>query len=249
MIRCLLPGLIMFVMGNAPFLKTLEIPSVNPDTENPVIIKEIRPGVWIHTTFFTYPDGTRFPSNGLLVKEGDGLVMIDTGWGEIITEGLLKKVDEEIGLPVRSAIITHSHYDRIAGADVLEKQGIEVWSLPLTQKRAVQEGMPVPNHTFKGLDKPGDAVRMGSIEVFYPGPAHTQDNLAVWLPKQKILFGGCAIRALSSHTLGNIADANIKTWPEAVRRMRSRYRADMVVPGHGKAGKEKLLDHTLDLLK
>ncbi|MFO0645147.1 MAG: hypothetical protein U0326_02840 [Polyangiales bacterium] len=32
------------------------------------------------------------------------------------------------------------------------------------------------------------------IEVFFPGAAHTLDNVVVWLPSRALLFGGCMIR-------------------------------------------------------
>ena len=34
-----------------------------------VELRAISPGVWIHTSYYTYPSGTRFPSNGLVVRE------------------------------------------------------------------------------------------------------------------------------------------------------------------------------------
>ena len=36
-------------------------------------VSELRPGVWIHTSWQVLADGTRFPSNGLIVREGDHL--------------------------------------------------------------------------------------------------------------------------------------------------------------------------------
>ena len=47
---------------------------------NQVTITALDEGVWLHTSYYTYPSGTRFPSNGLIVKEGNSLTLIDTAW-------------------------------------------------------------------------------------------------------------------------------------------------------------------------
>ncbi len=30
-----------------------------------------------------------------------------------------------------------------------------------------------------------------SLEVFYPGEGHSKDNITIWIPEYKVLFGGC----------------------------------------------------------
>lgn len=213
-------------------------------------LHEVRPGVWVHTSYFTYPDGTRFPANGLIVREGDALLLVDTAWGELRTLALLKRIEAEIGLPIHRAVVTHSHYDRVAGVDVLEARGVEVYAHPLTQERTIGQGMPVPDETLAGLDTPGASVRLGPVEIFYPGPGHSPDNLMVWVPSEHVLFGGCAVRAAASNSLGGIAAADMAAWPKAIQRAQARYtEAEVVVPGHGKVGGPKLLDHTLRLFE
>lgn len=215
-----------------------------------VEIREVRPGVWVHTSYYTYPDGMRYPANGLIVREGNGLLLVDTAWGERLTLALLNQIEAKIKLSVRRAVVSHAHGDRIAGADVLEARGIEVYALPLTQQRATGEGMPVPDHALEGLDRPGASVQFGSVELFYPGPGHAPDNLMLWVPSRHVLFGGCAVRAAAAGSLGGVADADMTAWLEAIRRARVRYaKAEVVVPGHGGAGGPELLDHTLALLK
>lgn len=215
-----------------------------------VTISGVAPGVWIHTSYYTYPDGARFPSNGLIVRDGKALILIDTAWGELRSVELLERIEREIRLPVRTAIITHSHYDRIAGVDVLERHGVRVLAHPHTRSLATKWGMPVPNESLAGLDAPGDVEPIGPVEVLYPGAGHAPDNLMVWVPRQQVLFGGCGVRAAASKSLGNLAHANTESWPEAIRMAQKRYReARIVVPGHGEAGGIELLAHTLELLE
>ena len=213
-----------------------------------VKLRLLRPGVWIHTSRYVFPDGSVIPANGLVVREGGGLVLIDTAWGEMLTAELLDEIKREIKLPVRRAIVTHSHADRIAGADLLRQRGIPVFAHPLTVRKAASVAIAMPTDSLAGLRKPGDAVFVGSVEVFYPGPAHSPDNVVVWVPSARVLFGGCAVKSLDSD-LGNLADADTRAWPGAMHRIMERYRqAEVVVPGHGAEGGQQLLTHTLELL-
>jgi glyoxylase-like metal-dependent hydrolase (beta-lactamase superfamily II) len=212
-------------------------------------VREIRPGVFLHTSWRPLADGTRFPSNGLVVREGDGLLLIDTAWGEPATEQLLGWIDATLRLPVEHAVATHFHDDRLGGAPVLARRGLRMVAHPLTRELAQKQGLTVLPDALEGLRKPGDTVTVGSAEVLYPGPGHARDNVVVWLPESRVVFGGCMIRALAATGLGNVADADVPAWPESVRRAFESYgSAEVVVPGHGDPGGPELFAHTLELL-
>jgi metallo-beta-lactamase class B len=55
------------------------------------------------------------------------------------------------------------------------------------------------------------------------------------------------VRSADASALGNLADASLPTWADAVRAVRARYPSPaIVVPGHGELGDASLLDHTLE---
>lgn len=223
--------------------ETVRIWTVSPDLQ----VSDLRPGVWLHTSWRVLSDGTRFPSNGLVVREGDRLVLVDTAWGEAPTGELLEWIDSTLRLPIARALITHSHDDRIGGASLLVKRGIPFYAHPLTRQLAAEQDLPLPE-ALDGLAEAGGSARIGSAEVFYPGPAHARDNVMVWLPESGVLFGTCAVRAAGTTSLGNVADADVPAWPAAIRRALERYgEARVVVPGHGQPGGSELLRHTLTL--
>ena len=100
------------------------------------------------------------------------------------------------------------------------------------------------------ITTPTDRRTLGGVEVevFAPGPAHTADNVVVWLPAQGVLFGGCMIRPAGARALGNLADADLASWPSSALRVAARYReARVVIPSHGDPGEASLLVHTADL--
>lgn len=249
-----------------PLLATLlfagcAISSVSPDiaaghpgvSEVPigeVRLRQIHPEVWVHVSTWQFDGGMVYPSNGLIVRDGDALLLIDAAWGEEATVALLNAIDAEIGLPLRRAIVTHFHDDRVAGAGVLEGRGVTVQATPHTRELAAAEGNAVPADALAGLAEVGNAVSIGRVEVFYPGAGHTPDNLVVHIPEAALLYGGCAIHEASRTTAGNVEDADLRSWPSAIRRIQLRYpEAKVVVPGHGVPGGPELLDHTIAIVE
>ncbi len=216
---------------------------------SPIEIEALADGVWLHRSYHTLADGTRIPSNGLIVRDGDELTLVDTAWGEPATVALLEEAGARIGLPVTRAVVTHAHEDRVAGVRLLQDRGIAVYAHPLTQQRAAKLGLPVPDRTLAALAAPGATQPLGRLEIVFPGPGHAPDNLMVWLAEERILFGGCAVRAADAKTAGNIADADLAAWPETLRRVAERYAAaQLVVPGHGDPGGMRLLSHSAALV-
>ena len=214
---------------------------------------ELRPlveGVWIHTSYFTFPNGTRFPANGLVVRDGDALTLADSAWGEVKTVALLEMIESTIGLPVTRAVVTHSHTDRGAGIALLKTLGVEIVVHPLTLERLHDEVAPAPDRATDELESVGSSLAFGAVEVVYPGPGHAPDNLMVWLPEHALLFGGCALRSADAQSLGNLADADIASWARAIAGSRDRY-PDVrhAVPGHGGEGDAALLERTAALLE
>ena len=75
------------------------------------------------------------------------------------------------------------------------------------------------------------------------------DNIVVYFPGQKLLFGGCLVRASTAEGLGYVVEADLDYWDDAVNAVAKRFPdADVIVPGHGEPGGRGLLSHTLTLL-
>ena len=124
------------------------------------------------------------------------------------------------------------------------------YASPSTRRLAEAEGNEIPTHSLEGLSSSGDAVRFGPVELFYPGAAHSTDNLVVYVPSANVLYGGCAVHELSSTSAGNVADADLAEWPTSVERIQKHYpEAEVVIPGHGLPGGLDLLQHTANVVK
>lgn len=225
------------------FLQTVSIASKTDTVELTLINKNS----WVHTTYKSL-NGIPFPSNGLVVKTDQGLILIDTPWNDKQTESLLQILKKETGLSVILAIITHAHDDRIGGIRTLSNNNIRTISSKQTSTLAPLVGFLSP----EGIHITDTTLIIGNkkIELFYPGPSHTKDNIVAYFPDEKILFGGCIIKSLESETLGNTVDADLGNWKNALNKLLEKFsEAKTVIPGHGKWGNQKLLKHTMSLLK
>ena len=204
--------------------------------------------VYVHVSY-GLPDGKNvYPSNGLYIVTNAGIVLIDTPWGEDQTKQLLDLLQKQYHKKILYCISTHFHADRTCGVDVLKKHGIKTYSTALTKQLAKEKGDKQPEFTFQG-----DTIfREGNLTVqtYYPGAGHTVDNIVVWLPQSKVLFGGCFVKSFDAKDLGNLEDANVKQWPLSIGRAEKCFpEAKYVIPGHeGWQGGTKVLTHTLMLL-
>ena len=85
--------------------------------------------------------------------------------------------------------------------------------------------------------------------VKYPGEGHTPDNVVAYYKKDRVLFGGCLIKEMGA-TKGFLGDANVKEWSATVEKVKKMFpKTQIVVPGHGNSGNQKLLDYTIELFK
>lgn len=214
-------------------------------------VRLIDDGVWVHTSY-TNIAGHRFPSNGLLVAVDDGLILVDTAWSVADTGVLLEWIAEELDEKVVVAIITHSHDDRMIGLPVVHEAGIPSMALDLTVEKARQQDAEEPRGQFRanlGEHRSGREAN-GHWELFYPGPGHADDNIVVYFPRHKLLFGGCLVRASSAGGMGYVLEADLDNWGNAITAVARRFPdADVIVPGHGDPGGRGLLSHTLTLLE
>lgn len=238
---------------NTPTTSSIEKPAdeflTNLQTDYPVTLSKIADNVWVHTTNYTLPGQSPIPSNGLVVVDGDDVILVDGAWGELATLSLLEKVKAETGKTVTKMVVTHHHMDRTAGVDVAEWQGIQIFTHPDTPALAARSGFPAPNTSVAALKDPRSRTSVGSLEIAYPGHGHTSDNLIVYVPSAGILYGGCALRGAGVKTLGNTADADLTKWADSLQWVKATYpNAKIAVPGHGKGANLSLVDATLALI-
>ncbi len=208
----------------------------------PLQIQEVDSGVFMHTSYKMIDGYGLVDSNGLVVVHDDYAVIVDTPWSEADTATLMAWIEGQ-GFVLKASVFTHFHEDRTAGIHVLNSKSIPTYASELTNSLLAREGKPMATNTFS---LPNFSLLNGTLEVFFPGEAHSKDNLIVWLPERRILFGGCLVRSMTWHDLGFIGDANVNSWADTVRSIQRKYsQINTVVPGHGEIGDSAILAHTI----
>lgn len=203
-------------------------------------IRQLADNVYLHTSYKVVDGFGLVDSNGLVVVVNNAAYIIDTPWSAEDTEKLLAWLEAR-GLSVKGSLSTHFHADRTAGIELLNAKSIPTYASDLTNALLQKAGKTRASHSFES----NFWLVEDQIEVFYPGPGHSQDNVVVWLPNQDALFGGCFIRAAEATSLGNVSDAFVRQWPASAEKVLLKYgNARLVVPGHGKVGNASLLEHT-----
>jgi metallo-beta-lactamase class B len=235
------------VIVSYPFVLTPAPKAIatGPTKKDPLSVGAIDGRVYLYRA----TNGDGIPANGLVVDTDGGLLLIDAVWSDAQTEAILKWGESTLKRPWIGAVITHDHPDRDGGIGALLRRRIPVGALDLTAARLAQRGVTAG---VSVLLKAADASRVDArgFELFFPGPAHTRDNLVVWFPGPRILFGGCLIKDHDAADLGFTADADTAAWPASLRRLSARYpNPSITVPGHGEPlSHGDPYAHTLELL-
>jgi metallo-beta-lactamase class B len=229
--------------------------------------RQVQDGAYVIT--HAYP----WPANALLVEMASGeLVLVDTPYTPEAAQALLDWIAGEFGEREIVAINTGFHVDNLGGNSALIDAGIPVYGsnmipelleergeetravlldwLKSPRDRQYYDGHKVipyvaPDHLFPLAE--GLELQFGGelVQVYFPGETHAPDNVVVYFPDRKLMFGGCMI--LAGDTIGNTSDANMAAWPESIHRLES-FEIDMLVPGHGDRLDPELIPHTLALL-
>ena len=212
-----------------------------------------------------------FAANSLVAELPDGtLLLAGSPYTPDAARRLLAWLHTRYGERKIIAIATHFHFDASGSIAAWIEAGARVVASDLTaqelaaHRKTLGRGMmaflkddPEQAAAFEGLETgtppetfvatKGLVIEAGGerVEVRYPGPGHTRDNVVVWFPARKVLFGGCFIVGMPR--LGYTGDADLARWPASLRNVMA-LPAEVVVPGHGERLGANLLAHTLRLV-
>jgi len=136
---------------------------------------------------------------------------------EDLTRELITWIRDSLNAEITGFMPNHWHDDCMGGLEYLHSIDIESWAYDLTREIAKSKNLPIPKHEFSDSLK----LKLDNLEIIcnYYGPAHSTDNIVVWVPSEKILFAGCMVRDLRTRGLGNTADGDISEYPNTIRKI------------------------------
>lgn len=206
----------------------------------------ISENAFIHVSSTVLPGYGRVTANGLIYTDRHKAYLFDTPWNDALTEILVTFMEREMGLKMAGFVPNHWHEDCMGGLGYLKSRKIRSCANNLTRDIAREKGLPVPDHGFSDSLTLNPGRR--EIKCYFPGAAHSMDNIVVWIPSEKILFPGCICKSIDAPNLGNTADGDTDAYAATVEWIIRKFPdAKIVIPGHGPHGSPELLTHTKNL--
>jgi metallo-beta-lactamase class B len=210
MAKSALLGLLIALM--VPSLSAQEKIELGRDVE----VYPLAPAIWRHVTYLVMDEKWKTPANGLIVVDGEHAVMIDTPWTPGQTAVLLDWVEKSLKARVETVVVGHHHVDCLGGLPEIHRRGIRSIGLDKTRELALAEKVEAPQETFAGATR----LKFGGreLELYYPGPGHTVDNIVTWIADEKVLFGGCFVKSADARSLGYTVESDLAAWPASLAR-------------------------------
>jgi cyclase len=219
-------------------------------------VQEVSDGVFA----YVQPDGSWMINNTGFLVGRDGVSAVDSCATERRTRAFLDAIAAVTPAPVRTLVNTHHHPDHTAGNGLFGGAAIVAHENARPEMRAL--GLPHNSGIWTDVDY-GDlelalpflaftermtlwADDLRCELVFCGGPAHTTNDVVVWLPERSVLFAGDLLFhggtpfLLSGSVLGAI---------EVLEGFVKPLGARTIVPGHGPVGGPEMIDDVLGYLR
>ena len=194
------------------------------------------------------PLNQNFISNAGVVVAPEGVVVIDALGSPALAQRLVDEIAKITDKPIQYVIVTHYHADHVYGLQVFKDLGAKVIAqdkgkLYLTSDTARLRLEVSREELAPWVD---DSTRLEAADVWVlndeqmmlsgwqfdllkVGPAHTPDDLSVFVPAENVLFAGDLMFQGRIPFVGNADSAG---WIKSLDRLLT-LSPKVVVPGHG----------------
>jgi len=194
------------------------------------------------------PLNQNFISNAGVVIAPEGVVVIDALGSPALAERLVAEIRKITDKPIEYVIVTHYHADHVYGLQVFKDLGAKVIAqekgkLYLTSETAklrlevsredlapwVDENTRIEAADIWVINDEQVMLSGWQFDLLKVGPAHTPDDLSVFVPAENVLFAGDLMFRGRIPFVGNADSAG---WIASLERLMT-LTPDVVVPGHG----------------
>lgn len=187
-------------------------------------------------------------NNNLGFVIGDNSVLVWNGGGSyLLAKALHEEIKKITSKPVKYVVYENSQGHASLGGSYWKEQGATIIAHEIANSELIEQGLRIEadakrrlNDKFLGTKivlpditfKDNYTVDLGNkiVEAKYFGYAHEHSDIAIWLPKEKIVFAGDL--AFYQRMLPIFEITETKKWLEAWERL-ELLGAKIVVPGHG----------------
>ena len=194
------------------------------------------------------PANQNFISNAGFVITPKGVVVIDALGSPALAERLIAQIGHVTTQPITTVILTHYHADHIYGLQAFKAIGAHIIAhraaLQYLNSDTARLRLQASRHDLapwiddstqlvpadEWIDGEKDLVVGGVHFLIKPmGPAHTPEDLAIYVPSEKVLFAGDVV---FRDRVPYVGEADSRHW---IASLDSLLGMDIkvIVPGHG----------------
>jgi metallo-beta-lactamase class B len=198
--------------------------------------------------------------NSMLYIGPDHITVIGATWTPATARLLVDEIKKISDKPVTEVINTVHDLDRTGGNAYFREIGAKIIATQSIRDLLAKEGSDQITETRKfAADYPeipivlpdtivGDdfTLQEGGIRGLWLGPSHKPDDIFIYFPNEKVLYGGCVLKP----KLGNLNGADLAGYPKALNRLKAlKLPIEIIIAGHYSAvhGPD-LIDRYLELL-
>ena len=185
-------------------------------------------------------DATGKGANATFITTKEGVIVIDTRGNTNEAGEVLKAIRTVTDQPVVYVVNSHFHNENVAGNGVFTSARTIIAqkrALAMTVLEAVREKRKVTPANLSFEKKLELKLGKYHLKLIHPGPAHTDGDLYIYIPKWRIIItGGMVFNGI----IPFLGDGNIESWIHALREMED-LDAEVIVPGHGAVGGKPLV--------
>ncbi|MBB6463562.1 subclass B1 metallo-beta-lactamase [Flammeovirga kamogawensis] len=210
-------------------------------------VKPLTEHTLVHISYLHTKDFGDVACNGMIVIDDGEAIIIDSPTDSASTVALINYVQDSLKAQIKGVIPTHFHVDCVGGLPEFHKRGIPSYATSQTINLAKEKGFPIPQNGFDNTRT--FFVDDHEVIASYFGKGHTEDNIVVYQPTDKVLFGGCLVKKMNAGK-GNLADADTNVWASTIQKVSDHYKdVEVVIPGHGPTGNNSLFEYTIQLFE
>jgi len=189
-----------------------------------------------------------FISNAAFVVTPEGVLVVDALGSPALAQELIQEIRKITAVPIKYVVLTHYHADHIYGLQALKAAGAQVIAqqdgqIYLHSETAALRLKASREELFPWIDEktellPADrwiagpqSLRMGGLDFqLQPvGPAHTPEDLVVYVPQLKLLLAGDIV---FRGRVPFVGQADSGRWIGALDKLLA-FDTRVIVPGHG----------------
>lgn len=211
---------------------------------------QVAPGAWMvqGESALGSTANRNFISNAGFVVTDEGVIVVDALGSPALAEELLATIRRITDKPVKLVVVTHYHADHIYGLQAFKAAGAQILAeaegqLYLHSDTAALRLKASREELFPWIDENTRLVaadrwvrepvtlKMGGLDfIVQPvGPAHTPEDLVVYVPKLKLLFAGDLV---FRGRVPFVGQADSGRWIAGLDKLLG-LNATVIVPGHG----------------